>query len=117
MPCHYYYVYTLSGDITISDGMTFILVSDLKKDGPQFTVTCISTGGPATTVTWTRHSVTVSEGNMTALNQPETAQYTHILTVSGRPGGLYQYILANNKPSSASAQLAIQGTFKDRNKA
>ena len=109
MPCHYYYVYTLSGDITISDGMTFTLVSDLKKDGPQFTLTCISTGGPATTVTWTRDSETVSEGNMTVLNNRVTAQYTHTLTVSGRLGGLYQCNVSNNKPSSKTASFVVMG--------
>ena len=91
--------------------MTFTLVSDLNGDSPQFTLTCISTGGPATTVTWTRDSETVSEGNMTMLDNRETAQYTHTLTVSGRVG-LYQCNVSNNKPSSASAQIiVIQGSL------
>ena len=47
---------------------------------PQFTLTCISTGGPATTVTWTRDSTTVTEGTETVLDDPVTAQYTHTLT-------------------------------------
>ena len=78
-------------------------------DPPQFTLTCISTGGPATTVTWTRDSETVSEGSVTVLDNRETAQYTHTLTVSGRLGGLYQCTVSNNKPSTASAQLSVQG--------
>ena len=75
----------------------------------QFTLTCISTGGPATTVTWTRDSVTVTEGTETVLDDPETAQYTHNLTVTGRVGGVYICIVANNKPSSASATITLQG--------
>ena len=63
--------------------------SDLNGPSPQFTLTCISTGGPATTVTWTRDSTTVTEGNETVLNDPETAQYTHTLTVRGNIEGLY----------------------------
>ena len=97
-----------AGDITIPGGMTYTLVSSLDADPSQFSLTCISTGGPATTVTWTRDSETLSEGNMTVLDNRETAQYTHTLTVSGRLGGLYQCTVSNNKPSSASAQLNVQ---------
>ena len=92
--------------------MTYTLVSSPGADPPQFILTCISTGGPATTVTWTRDSETVSEGNMTVLNDRETAQYTHTLTVSGRLGGLYQCTVSNNKPSSASAFLVVMGMYK-----
>ena len=77
---------------------------------PQFTLTCISTGGPATTVTWTRDSVTVTEGTETVLDDPVTAQYTHTVTVTGRLGGLYTCTVANNKPSNDSADFTVQGT-------
>ena len=80
---------------------------DLNGPSPQFTLTCISTGGPATTVTWTRDSVTVTEGTESVLNDPVTAQYTHTLT--GRLGGLYTCTVANDKPSSASAELLVEG--------
>ena len=76
---------------------------------PQFTLTCISTGGPATTVTWTRDFVNVTEGTETVLDDPETARYTHTLTVTGRLPGLYTCTVANNKPSNDSAQLTVQG--------
>ena len=85
------------------------MVSDLNGASPQFTLTCISTGGPATTVTWTRDSVTVTEGNETLLNDPVTAQYTHNLTVTGRLRGLYTCTVANDKPSQDSAQLNVLG--------
>ena len=99
----------IPGDIKISDGIVFTVVSDLNGTSPQFTLTCISTGGPATTVTWTRDSDTVTEGTETVLDDPVTAQYTHTLTVTGRLGGLYTCIVANDKPSEASAQLTVQG--------
>ena len=100
------------GDITISDNMTITVDSDLNGASPQFTLTCISTGGPATTVTWTRDSDTVTEGTETVLDDRVTAQYTHTLTVTGRLGGLYTCTVANDhdKPSEDSAQLRIQGT-------
>ena len=92
------------GDITISDGVT---LASLNGASPQFSLTCISTGGPATTVTWTRGSEMLT--GSTVLNDAETAQYTHTLTVTGRLGGLYACTVANDKPSEDSAQLCVQG--------
>ena len=92
------------GDITLSDTIEFTSI-----DGDQFILTCISTGGPATTVTWTRDSVTITEGNETVLNNPVTAQYTHTLTVTERLGGLYACTVSNNKPSSYSSSLIVRG--------
>ena len=85
--------------------------SDLNGASPQFTLTCNSTGGPATTVTWTRDSVTVTEGNETVLNDPVSAQYTHTLTVTGGSGmgGLYTCTVANVKPSEDSATYTVRG--------
>ena len=88
--------------------MTLTLDSDLYEAIPQFTLTCISTGGPATTVTWTRDSANVTEGTQTVLNDAVTAQYTHTLIVNGRLEGLYTCTVANNKPTSASASISIQ---------
>ena len=92
--------------------MSFNLNSDINEVTPQFTLTCISTGGPATTVSWTRDSTTViTEGTETVLNDAETARYTHTLTVTGRLGGVYTCTVNNNKPSSSSEQLYVQGKF------
>ena len=90
----------ISGDVTLS------IDSEVS---PQFTLTCISTGGPATTVTWTRDSVTVTEGTETVLDNRVTAQYMHTLTVIGRLGGLYTCIVTNDKPSNHSASYTVQG--------
>ena len=88
--------------------MTFTVNSDLNGESSQFTLTCTSIGGPATTVNWTRASETIS-GGMTVLNDPVTAQYTHTLTVTGRLGGQYQCTVSNNKPSQGSASITVQG--------
>ena len=85
--------------------MTFDMISD-----DEFTLTCISTGGPATTVTWTRDSVTVTEGTKTVFNTATAdtiAEYTHALTAS-TPGD-YTCTVSNNKPSSDSADFSVQG--------
>ena len=98
-----------SGDVMIQNGMTFTVDSDLKGESPQFTLTCTSTGGPATNVTWTRDSTAVSGGMMTVLDNPMNATYTHTLTVTGRVGGQYQCTVSNRKPSEAAASFTVQG--------
>ena len=97
------------GGIAIPNGVGFTVDSDLNGDSPQFTLTCVSTGGRATTVTWTRDSITVTEVNETVLDDPVTAQYTHTLTVTGRQPGTYMCTVANNKPSSTSQSFTVQG--------
>ena len=93
----------------ISRHITLTVNSDLNGASPHFTLTCISTGGPATTVTWTRDSTTVTEGNITVLHNTTTAQYTHTLTVTGRMPGLYNCTVKNNKPSTKSRTFTVQG--------
>ena len=88
--------------------MTLTVVSDLNGANPQFTLTCISTGGPATNVIWTRDSVD-AVGDTETVYDPVTAQYTHTLTVTEILGGLYTCTVTNNKPSTASATINIQG--------
>ena len=94
------------GDIIISDDIT---LSGLNRASPQFTLTCISTSGPATTVTWTRDSGEVVGVTETMLNNRMTAQYTHTLTVTGKLVGLYTCTVTNDKPSTASATITIEG--------
>ena len=88
---------------------------DLNGADPQFTLTCISTGGPATTITWTRDSATAMGDAVTVFNDVTTAQYTHTLTVTGRLGGLYQCTVENDKPSLVSASSFIQGRVNKHN--
>ena len=87
--------------------------SDLNGASSQFTLTCIYTGGPATTVTWTRDSEVVN--GTTVLADTETALYIHTLTVTGRLGGLYQCTVENAKPSLVSASFFIQGRTEKHN--
>ena len=73
------------------------------------TLTCVSTGGPATTVIWTRDSEEV-EGGITVLDDADNATYTHTLTLRENLGGLYQCNVSNNKPSEGSASIRAKGT-------
>ena len=93
--------------ITLIDGIEFEIDSDLNEASPHFTLTCISTGGPATTVTWTRDSEVIN--GSTVLDNAVTAQYTHTLTVTGRTEGLYRCSVSNSKPSSATAEINVTG--------
>ena len=102
-PCNNTIICFLVGDITLSA----LVFNELNT--PKFTLTCISTGGPTTIVTWTRDSDTVTEGTETVLDDPVTAQYTHTLTVTGREAGLYTCTVANNKPSNDSSSLTVKG--------
>ena len=106
----YSYCIFFLGDISVPGGMLLTVNSDLNGASPQFTLTCISTGGPATTVSWTRDSTTViTEGTETVLNDTVTARYTHTLTVTGRYPGLYTCTMANNKPSTAARNFIVKG--------
>ena len=84
--------------------MDFTLITD-----STFIITIISTGGPATIVTWTRDTVTITEGTKTVLDNRVTAQYTHTLTVNARLDGLYTCTVNNDKPSNISATITVQG--------
>ena len=107
--------------ISLSQGMVSLsplvlgVDSDLNGGSPQFTLTCISTGGPATTVTWARDSRSITEGTQSVVVNTTTAEYVHTLTVRGRERGLYTCTVGNMKPSSATAELMIQGTYTQWN--
>ena len=99
----------LAGNVNIRNGMRFGFIAkpDLNES-LQFTLICVSIGGPASHVNWTRNSEAVL-GGMTVLDDPVTAQYTHTLTVTERLGGQYQCTVANNKPSNSTVQLTVEG--------
>ena len=84
--------------------------TEIDRCASQLTLTCISTGGPATTVTWTRDSTTViTEGTESVLNDPVTEKYTHTLTVTGSLGGNYACTVTNDKHSSSSSTFTVNG--------
>ena len=104
------WIYCIAGDVTI-DSMELTVDSDLYGESPQFTLTCVSTGGPATNVTWNKNSSELLMG-VTVLDDTVTAQYNHKLTVTGRLLGQYQCTVSNNKPSTATANFTVQGGIR-----
>ena len=107
----------------MSNGLKFAEDSNFSENKLQFTLSAISTGGPATTVTWMRNSVVITGGpeqeSQSILNNTETAEYIHSLTVkveylhtfnvSERLGGVYTCTVSNRKPSDDSSSLRVQG--------
>ena len=96
----------------------FQLTSELNAPIPTFTLTCTSTGGPATTVSWTVNNSAVTEDSThhitsQILTDPLTATYNHTLAVTGRLVGEYECTVSNNKPSSSSGMLAVVGENYD----
>ena len=92
----------------------FQLTSELNAPTPTFTLTCTSTGGPATAVSWTSNNSAVTEDSAHSITSQvlidaETATYNHTLTVTGRLVGEYECNVSNNKPSSSSGMLAVVG--------
>ena len=92
----------------------FQLTSELNATTLTFNLTCISTGGPATAVTWTRNSRVVTDDSAhhitsQVLTDAETATYNHTLMVTGRLVGLYGCNVSNNKPSSSSRMVTLVG--------
>ena len=87
------------------------MISRVVFDNSLQMFTCISTGGPATTVTWTRDSTTVTEGTTSVVVDTVTAEYKHTLIARHAYGG-YTCTVTNNKPSSGLASIAIAGDRK-----
>ena len=98
-----------AGKVIVNDEMGFELVTELNAEDPQFTLTCISTGGPATTVTWTRDFEEAPGDRLSVLDNATSAQYTHTLNVIGRLGGLYTCSVSNSVPSEDSTDQLLEG--------
>ena len=98
-----------TGQITIPDEITFQLED---ADTPVFTLTCTSTGGPVSTVSWRRDGTMLSDDstyNLTSeLTDGTTATYTHTVTVTGRLLGEYQCSVSNIRiPSGITRSLTV----------
>ena len=93
--------------------MQFQLTSELNAPIPTFTLTCTSTGGPATTVSWTSNNsiVTGDETHIIAslITNTTTATYNHKLMVTGRLVGDYECTVSNNKTSPSSGMVTVIG--------
>ena len=102
----------LTSDILEVMPLQFQLTSELTTTTPTFTLTCTSTGGPATTVSWTVNNHTVTEDREHHITSQilidlETATYNHTLAVTGRLEGDYECRVSNRKSSASGNLMAM----------
>ena len=88
--------------------------TDLLEEPPQFSLICISVGGPVTEVAWEREGEVVVDDADHSSSQividPSDAVYHNVLVVSGRYGGEYTCTVSNVK-TSFSTTIDIEGTY------
>ena len=114
---YYYYMdffLNSTGQVTILGEITFQLNTDPATDPPVFTLTCTSTGGPASTVSWSRDGTVLSDDSnhdiTSQVMDTVTATYTNTLTVTGRLAGQYECSVSNIRtPSGSTRNLTVVG--------
>ena len=109
-----------------SSSMSFTLHTEPRESPPEFSLTCRSEGGPATTVSWQRngHSVQEDSNHQTSkviVDTSHNSVYDNKLRVRGREGGDYSCNVSNNirdyhsqiaeKNAVTGTQLNIEGVF------
>ena len=81
--------------------VNFTLTTEPNETPPQFTITCHTHGGPATTVLWILDDSFVDEDSnhktsQTILDTSHNSVYENNLHVTGRRGGTYTCIVDSN---------------------
>ena len=81
---------------------------------PVFDLTCVTTGGSPTNVTWTRDGAIVPYDDEHVLTQlvvnEFTITYKNVLTVRRREPGDYTCTVSNIRGSHTSEKLQLKGT-------
>ena len=103
-----------TGQVNIEDEITFQLDTDLAADPPVFTLTTNSTGGPPSTVSWSRDGTLLSDNSTYSIASQvingTTSTYTHTLTVTGRLEGEYKFNVSNIRtPLPSTSSLIVVG--------
>ena len=103
-----------TGQVTIPGEITFWLDTHPATDPPVFTLTCTSTGGPATTVSWRRDGIVLTDNSNNSITSQilfdaVTATYSHTLRVTGRLAGEYQCRVSNIRTPSGSRRTLTVG--------
>ena len=93
------------------ESLTYKPLTTTEAPTPVFTLTCTSTGGPASTVTWTKDCTPVPNdiNHLQSKNllDGDTGTYASVLTVTGPDYGEYKCIVTNSKGSAASTGYTI----------
>lgn len=104
----------IKGALTSASISNFTLHTDPIETPPEFSLTCRSEGGPATTVVWSRNGVPVEEDNdhnttQIIVNTSNVTVYENRLRVRGREGGQYKCTVSNNLGSESSRIFLVKG--------
>ena len=94
-------LHQLAGQLNQSVSMNFTLHTEPRASVPEFTISCRTHGGPATTVQWTVNRVSVQEDSDHEISQlildtSLNSVYDNRLRVRGRRNGLYSCKVNNN---------------------
>ena len=103
------------GQILLQQNIEFQLLSlEPITDPPTFTLTCVTTGGPPTSVTWTRDNIEIDYESDHNFKFSQTvanfvsSTYNNTLTVTGRYPGQYNMTAWNrNTVQYIDSQFAI----------
>ena len=112
-----------AGQITsLQDDLEFqLLPLEPTTDPPTFTLTCVTTGGPPTTVIWTRDNTEIDYQNNSNFTFSQmvtnftTSTYNNTLTVTGRYPGQYRITASNRntvlytESQPATCALLVKG--------
>ena len=96
--------------VAINDSLQFSLQTTPTTNPLVFTLTCISTGGPASTISWTQNGVAIIGVTSQIVVDLDPIIYNNTLTVTGRWPGNYTCSVANARTSPpATASLTVAG--------
>ena len=98
------------GDVQMEGKMT-LTVRRSNRNKLQFVFTCVTTGGPATTVLWLGPSASAQGTPESTLDDPVTATYTHTLTVTDSLWSSYRCLIKNELPSEADAKFITKSVL------
>ena len=95
----------------------FTLDSEVSEDPPQFTLTCVSKGGPATLVVWRRDGKEITDNSTYSISQiivdtSRNVVYNNTLRVRGREGGVYRCTVSNSQSLSPDVTVHLQVSRK-----
>jgi hypothetical protein len=101
----------LAGILAIVTGVHFRLVtlSPLK-----FALACVTTGGPATQVTWTRDGYGIAGEKMQHVMDYENATYSNEVVISShRLAGRYSFRTSNAVTRQVSSTINLSGIYSN----
>ena len=98
-----------SGVVMVTDPLQLSLTTNLTAEPPVFTLTCVSTGGPASNVTWTQDGAAAIGNTYQTVVDQQAITYHNTLMVTGRLPGSYTCSVSNDRtdqPSTAALTVA-----------